>query len=285
MGLVLGTVQLGLPYGISNTSGMPSAVEANEILTQAMAAGIAYFDTAAAYGKSEELLGGSKVLGRQIITKISSLDGAANDVYHKLNASLASLRRESIYAMLFHRVEDLDGEGSSVLMEQAVEAKKSGLIEKIGVSIYSPDQARRILDRYEIDMIQLPFNVFDQRAEQSGLLRELNQSNIEVHARSVFLQGLLLMSPSALPTYFNGLRAKLLKLRGQLEGLGQTPLSGALQFVRANPYIDHFVVGVNSTAELAEVMAAYESPLSAAMDWADYAITDEMYLNPSQWEL
>ncbi len=284
MGLVLGTVQLGLAYGISNTSGKPTVDEVNDILSFAQSAGIKFFDTAAAYGDSELLLGQSSVPAEQIITKVSSVIQSSKNFHEHLSLSLSRLRRESIYGLMFHDASDLECEQGTALLAQALEAKREGLVKKVGASVYSPVQARRLLDQHDLDLIQIPYSIFDQRAEKSGLLRELQASNVEVHARSVFLQGLLLMSPSELPAQFASVRGLLEELRRYQKQQGQDALSSAIHFVRANTAIDHMLVGVNRRVELEEVVQAFKCAVPKEQDWSGYALADEVLLNPSNWK-
>lgn len=290
MRLAVGTVQFGLDYGISNRSGRPSLTEAGAILEVAQRGGIRLLDTAVAYGDSEAVLGSLGAAGRfDIVTKTaqfrkSRLDAAdgslLRDVFHQ---SLARLGTEAVYGVLVHLPDDLLAPGGEHLYQALMQLKHEGKTRKIGVSVYTPSQIEQITARYNIDLIQVPVNVFDQRLLQDGSLAALKRQNVEIHARSAFLQGLLLMEPDGLDSHFNGARQKLARFRADAARAGTDPLGACLQFALGIPEIDQVVVGVNRAAELAELIARAQGGYPNDMEFADYAVNDEQLLMPSRW--
>lgn len=292
MKLGLGTVQFGLNYGVSNTAGKTPEAEAERILRLAADNHIRVLDTAAGYGESEEVLG--RTLPSQhpfaILTKTPALrveetgDEYVERVRETFIRSLARLGQKKLYGVLAHHAEDLLSAQGEALMQALLEFRRQGLVEKVGVSVYNASQIDAILARHPVDLVQLPASVLDQRLIASGHLTKLKRAGIEVHARSVFLQGLLLMSPDALPAYFSTIRDHLAGYRAYLEGLGLTPLGAALGFVLGLPEVDHVILGVNSAAQLQEILAVQMAHVDAR-SMARFALTDPAMLDPSRWRL
>jgi aryl-alcohol dehydrogenase-like predicted oxidoreductase len=291
MKLGLGTVQFGMPYGIAHRGEAAASGELAAILRRAAESGIDCLDTAPAYGESEARLGSA--MGDttfRIVTKtpafradeISAADGAL--VRSTFMQSLERLRRPRIYGLLVHHAGDLLKPGGRRLAEAMQDLKRDGLVEKIGLSVYTGDEIDRALDIFEPDLVQLPVNVFDQRLLQSGHVERLRRRGIEIHARSVFLQGLLLMNPDAVPDYFSPLRETLADYATRLNAMGMTRLQGALAFVRGLDAIDYAIVGAQSSEQLEEIVAAARVPFEP-LDFSRYAVADEDMVLPSRWKL
>jgi aryl-alcohol dehydrogenase-like predicted oxidoreductase len=174
--------------------------------------------------------------------------------------------------------------GGRRLWSALLELKAGGLIQKLGVSVYHPRQLENILNQNQIDLVQLPFNVYDQRFAQSGLLSRLTKMRIEVHARSVFLQGLLLMPPDQLPDGFRAIRTHHAKLHDQFRELGITPLQGALLYCLRQPAIDRIVVGCETADQLKVVLQACGEKMVAELpDLARFGLENDVIINPSVW--
>lgn len=294
MKIGLGAVQFGLDYGIANTAGKVSEGEVAAILATAARLQLTLIDTAALYGDSEAVLGRamSPAAPFDIVTKTPQFSGAAvteveaQQLEDSLHASLRKLQRPSVYGLLIHRVDDLLLPGGEALMARMALLKQRGLVSKIGVSVYTGQQIDAVLARFPIDLIQLPVNVLDQRLLHSGHLRKLKQAGVEIHARSAFLQGLLLMAPHDLPAHFDSVREHLAAYHRFIAGQGLTPLQAALGFVTGLEEIDQVVCGVNSSVQLQEICAAAgRAAASAACAGYDaFAISDEAIVNPALWQ-
>lgn len=290
MKLGLGTVQFGLDYGIANPGGQTPPDEANAILEYAAGRGIRVLDTAALYGQSEEVLGRVLPAGHpfSIVTKtirfakprLGPEDIAACE--QAFAASLAKLRQPAVYGLLLHHADDLLVPGGERLFARLGEWRRQGLVQKIGVSVYTGDQIDRILAAYPIDLIQLPLSVLDQRLIAGGHLRRLKEKGVEIHVRSVFLQGLLLMPPDGLPPRFHSLRGHLGRYRAFIGERGLTPVQAALGFVLSLPEVGTAVCGVNTLGQLAELAAAVREDLDPGQ-FAPFALSDETILNPALW--
>lgn len=292
MKLALGTVQFGVDYGISNKGGKTSQVEVGAILTAAGQAGVRVIDTAALYGDSETVLGRSlpQKAAFDIVTKtpvfskqrLEEVD--AQSLEDTLRASLANLGRASVYGLLMHRAEDLLMPGGDLLFARLLSLRQNGLVGKIGVSVYSGRQIDQMLERFSLDLIQLPINVLDQRLLRSGHLQKLKTAGVEIHARSAFLQGLLLMARHEVPDYFMPVRQLLDSYRAFVREQGLTPLQAALAFVSNIQEIDQVVCGVNNAGQFRELCEAAQIEVDFRK-FADFATPDEAMVNPAMWRL
>lgn len=289
--LGLGTAQLGLPYGVSNSGGQPSEAEAAAILECALAAGIGIVDTAPAYGESEALIGRLLPAGGdvRIVTKTAPLAGVevsaadCETVRRSAERSLERLRRDRLDALLIHHGSDLGLPGGERLAEEAIALREAGIAACIGVSVYDREEidiARRLLP---LDVVQFPLNVLDQRLLRDGTLAELREEGVEVHVRSAFLQGLLLMQPEQLPAHLSGASQPLRRYDEARRRAGLTPIEGALGFVRHIPDVDVALVGTNSVSELEECVAAMRGRPRAEIDYAPLAIDDPALIDPRRW--
>lgn len=293
MKLGLGTAQFGFDYGLTNSRGKVPVSEAKKILTFAASSDISVLDTAALYEESESVIGQCLPEDSlfQIVTKTPQLGGESvsalpkDEVLQTFYRSLDRLGRSSIYGLLFHSAGDLLAQGGGQLFEACEALKAKGLIKKIGVSVYSAAQIEKIISRFPIGLIQLPINVFDQRLLNTGLLTEVKRRGIEIHARSLFLQGLLLMEPENIPSYFETAKDLFKNYHMFLKAHHLTLLEGALGFVRQIAEIDHLIVGVCSVRELEEILKAYQKMSNCALDYRPYSCQDEKIVNPSLWKV
>lgn len=290
----LGTVQFGVDYGISNKTGKTSPEEVRKILSVATENGISLLDTAAMYGDSEEVLGGAlrDVKGEfDIITKSSVISSGSvtNEDVEKFeavfNRSLQRLQVSSIEGLLVHQVDDLFKPGGERLVEKLKLFQSSGLVRKVGISVYSGQQIDQVLAMFKPDIIQLPVNVFDQRLIHSGHLTKLKKLDVEIHARSIFLQGLLLMEFNSVPRWFSSVLGHIRQYHEHLKANGLSLLQGAMQFVNQLKEIDVGVVGVNSTQHLMQVIKAFEALPEQANDMSRFSISDPLILNPACWKV
>ncbi len=207
MRLAIGTVQFGLDYGISNAGGMTSQKETQRILDLAQCSGIDMLDTAPVYGDSEQILGIIGVGDWNVVSKVPPLpeEGANGKewVLRHVRQSLGRLGIDRLDGLLLHRASDLLGAQGGNIAAGMQEAKSEGLVGKVGYSIYSPHSLVELTGIMPPDLIQAPFNVLDQRLASSGWLDRLTESGVEVHVRSVFMQGLLLMARDKRPPAFD----------------------------------------------------------------------------------
>ena len=280
MKLALGTVQFGLDYGVTNQSGKVEESKIEGILGFAKSNGIDILDTASGYGNSEQVLGGVGVDGYQIITKTASLKYGVDEVIKGFYQSLKYLNQKSVDGLLIHDINEVNDKEFDDLFERLHELKRQGLINKIGFSTYTPKQVNFLLENFDFDIIQLPFNVFDTRLAEGGQLQALKKKKIEIHARSVFLQGILL-DFNNLSSYFSTWRGQFDKYQEVVEKSGMSLLEYALNFALNTQEIGKVLVGVNSEQQLREIFqSAQKEGKSSA-----YPINDVNLLNPSLWKV
>jgi len=283
--LALGTVQFGLPYGVANQGGQVSEQEVHNILRLARQSGMNTLDTAAGYGVSEQVLGTIGVEDWRVITKVPPLPENCGDVsrwiHDVVTESLEKLRFSKLNGLLLHRPLELLQPSGKAIYRQLVSLKEEGLVEKIGFSVYSPNDLDALWDDFRPDLVQVPFNAFDRRIETSGWLQKMHQAKVEIHSRSVFLQGLLLMDDKARPEKFNRWDDLWCNWQGWLNENDLSPLQGALAFVKSQVEIDRIVVGVDSSLQLEEILAAAQVPTHRASD--NLASEDTNLIDPSQW--
>jgi len=291
--LGIGTVQFGLPYGITNIDGQLDRGEAAEILNLAHEYGVRVLDTAHLYGDAERVIGDCLRLNGtrdfDIVTKTPAFHGGPinDDSLETLRAtfddSLSDLGVDRVYGLLVHHAEDLLCEGGEQIFECLVRWQQQGRCQRIGASVYSREQIDLLLARYPIDLMQMPFNVFDQRLLHDGTLDRLKTRGIEIHVRSIFLQGVVIAEPAQLPDRFQRFRNLLERYGETTKEHGCTRLSGALDFIRGITEIDNAIVGVSSLSEFREILENYDRPVRGNIDYMSFACSDEKLINPMCW--
>ena len=275
--LGLGTVQFGQPYGVSNTRGQVSPMEAAAILAGARNAGIRLLDTAANYGEAEAVLTKLDTGKFRIVSKTIGLKQGLDQVIARARQSAAALKADTL---LVHAAADLLSPDGDALWSALRRLRDDGVFRKIGISVYLADDPAALAARFRPDVMQLPFSLLDQRLLANGTLARLNELGVEIHARSLFLQGLLFLD--ALPEKLRHAGPHLSNVKARLRDASITPLAAALGFVLSRPEIAFGLVGVTSAAELDEIISAARKPLPD-LDWAAFALDDEVVLTPSLW--
>jgi spore coat polysaccharide biosynthesis protein SpsF len=298
--LVLGSVQLGLPYGAANRTGKPSRGAALQLVRRALDAGISSIDTARAYGDSEERLG-EALEGRKAvrtITKLSPLAQLAEDasrgdaraaVDRSVAESLSALKRDRIDCLLLHRAAHMTSHGGAI-WERLIELLEDGTVVSLGVSVQTPHEAMTALGCPDVRHIQLPFNLLDWRWRETGIIARIKaRAHVTVHARSVLLQGLLASDASSWPQIDGADAAALTKLLVELaqEYGRENTADLCLAYARGQSWIDGVVVGMETELQLEENLRLFVRPPFSAEDCA--AIQQriprvpETLLNPAQW--
>ena len=287
MKLALGTVQFGLPYGISNQGGKVIREDVKRILALSRAIGIDTLDTAIAYGDSEACLGAVGIEGFNIITKLPIIPENVVDVgcwvRNQVQASLHRLGVQTAYGLLMHQPQQILGLKGKAVVQALERLKAEGVIQKIGISIYSPTELDPAFEACQIDLVQAPFNLIDQRLNTTGWLQKLHDGGVEVHTRSTFLQGLLLMPSTVIPEKFQPWSELWNTWHDWLAIHPFSAAQACICFVQAFPQIDRMVVGVESVEQLGQLVEAAKKPLDAG--FPDISCTDERLLNPSSWNL
>ena len=283
--LCLGTVQFGLPYGVTNQGGQVPEDEVSRILDLAASSGIELLDTAQAYGTAETVLGRCWPIGapRRLVSKLSP--GAGRQSWEaSLITSMERLQAQTLDGFLVHRASDLLAPDGKELLDWLQGLRDRKLVERIGVSIYDASELEGLpLDR--LQLVQLPLSVYDQRPIRNGTIGKLQDLGIAVHVRSVLLQGLLLQSPEHWPAHlspaFRNHHARWLE---QLHQEGVSPLAGALAFVRGCEGVESVLCGVSWRKELVEVLESWSHPKwSAEKTPEEWAWENVMDIDPRRW--
>lgn len=283
--LALGTVQLGLPYGINNKSGKPDVVEANRILDLAEKSRIRLLDSAEAYGDALDVIGNyiqqkSPAVPFGIISKfIGSNDG----LEERLDRTLAKLGIPKLYAYLYHRFSDYQAGSYQELLSRL---KDIGKIQRIGVSIYSEEELESTLNDPNISLIQVPFNLLDSSESKMALLREAKRNGKEIHARSIFLQGLFFVNPTSLNGRLQELRVALQRIQKISTDHKLSTHELCLNYALQQDMIDVVVVGVETAQQLEANLAAVKFMSPQLIDeLRSIPQVSKELVNPATWKL
>jgi len=284
--IVLGTAQFGMNYGISNKRGKIPQPEAFEILNRAIESGIDAVDTAYDYKESEKTLGNFMESYPTALKIISKLPKCGHDeVKAALNSSLSKLNVSSLYGYLIHSFENYKKDPK--IWDEMEKLKKEGRIKKIGFSLYFPSELDSLLKNknMQIDIIQLPYNIFDQRFTE--YFPKLKDNTIEIYARSIFLQGLLFKKADELDDYFAKINEKIKNLN-LLSARSRIPVVAlCLNFAVLNRFIDRVVVGVDNIANLNEIVYSLKSTADVKRifnELLNFKEDDEAIILPLKWE-
>lgn len=276
-----------MAYGVANREGQVILADVEQILFLATKHKIDVLDTAINYGNSEEVLGKVGVDGFRLVTKLPSLPTKQRDIGRWVRdhvvGSLKRLRQQKLYGLLLHRPQELLGLKGEQLIKGLADLKNDGSVQKIGLSIYSPNELDEVYKKIKIDLVQAPLNVVDRRLQFSGWLDRLKDDGVEVHTRSAFLQGLLLMDRSKIPQKFSRWSSLWDRWHERLGVLQVSPLAASLAYPLSLEQVDQVIVGVDSSAQLSEVLQAAENA-NEGPDTSFMHSTDLELINPFSWD-
>jgi aryl-alcohol dehydrogenase-like predicted oxidoreductase len=285
MKIGLGTVQFGQSYGIANQDGQVSRSEAKAMLQLASINGIDTLDTAIVYGDSEMCLGEVGTQGFKLVTKLPAVPEDCSDVSawvcQQTAASLSRLGVASVYGLLLHRPEQLLDQNGTALYQALQGLKDTGQVQKIGVSIYSSSELVALTPHYRFDLVQAPFNLVDRRLYSTGWMQRLKDDAVEVHTRSVFLQGLLLIPQADIPSNFAPWGGLWQRWHQWLADYDCSAVEACFAFLQSFPEIDRVIVGADNMSQLAQIIRAANSQAKANLP--DLQCEDENLINPSKW--
>lgn len=290
--LGIGGAQFGMPYGITSDGKRPGPEEVSRILDQAHAGGVAFLDTAPAYGNSEEVIGLTGLTARfSIVSKTPKalrqipVTDLPSQIRQSIEQSLCRLRTDRLDAVLVHDAEDLLGASGAACWAVLEDIRKQGLCARIGVSVYRAEEISVIADRFPIELIQAPYNILDHRLGRGGPFKRLAEKGIAIHARSLFLQGLLLAEPERIPDRFAPVAHAVAELHTWAHDRGASPLQVILADAMQRPEIECCIFGVHSSDELQSILAA-AACAGDADKIGDFELSsplDERFLDPSRW--
>jgi aryl-alcohol dehydrogenase-like predicted oxidoreductase len=285
--LALGTVQFGLPYGIANHSGQVAADEAGRIISCARENRVLTIDTAMTYGQSEKVLGNIGMDDFDVISKLPQMPSDIKDVdawvMKQVISSLERLGVSKLHGLLLHQPSQLSDDHGKSLVAGLNHVKNEGLLEKIGISIYSPTELSGAMEMMDVQIVQAPFNLLDRQLFVSGWMDSLFRAGIEIHARSIFLQGLLLLNDSGVRKKFQKWNELWEKWDLWLAEKSLSPIQACLGFVESYPQISKIIVGIDSKTQLRELIA-HSGKVDIA-EFPDLDCNDLDLINPSRWKL
>lgn len=288
MRLAIGSAQFGMRYGISNLDGRMTEGEVSKILSQCKENKINVIDTAAGYGESETILGECGVSDFKVISKLPPIKNLEIDFQMWSNEvvdnSLKKLKIPCLEGLLIHQPEILFSNKQESILSALNALRDAKKVKKIGVSIYGTDSLAAITKIFDFDIVQAPYNVIDKTLQSSGWLEKLNKLNIEVHVRSIFLQGLLLMPANRRPIFFEKWNDLFRKWDNYLLDNGLTAAQVCLSHVMRQASIAKVIVGVGSSNHLHEIIEAYNAKFHVDEFKCNIQDIDQL-IDPRKWNL
>lgn len=283
--IAIGTAQFGISYGIANRTGKIDLESGRKILAVAMERGVSTLDTAIAYGDAESMLGEIGCSSWDVITKLPQVPPDTTDISlwidTQVASSIARLKISSLYGLLLHHPADLLGMHSDALIESLLDLKAKGLVAKLGISIYSVDELDKLATVPVFDLVQVPMNIVDRMLATSGWLSNLDRSKIEIHTRSTFLQGLLVMSPAERPSWTIKWELIFREWDSWIAETGMSRVEACLAHVRSYPEVHRIVIGVDSPEQILEVLDSLKTTPLRAPSFLESS--DPQLINPTQW--
>ena len=288
MKIVLGTAQFGSKYGISNQGGFIDSHIAREIINYAQLNGIDTIDTAASYENSESILGNMDLKNFRVITKLSSPNNIDQSdlkewINNQVKLSMNTLKVSQLEGLLIHNTIDMDLNSIKLIWNNMKILKEKKIVNKIGFSIYCPSEIEVWTKYCNPDMVQCPYNVFDRRIIYSSFFEELKKNGTQIHARSIFLQGLLLMERNKMPQYFQKWNEVFIKWKEWLMQNKLSPLEGCLNIAYNEKNLDKIVIGIENKKQLKQILSF--NPLDQINYIEDLSVDDVELLNPYMWKL
>lgn len=284
--IILGTAQFGLDYGISNYKGEVSIEEIEKILNLAKSEEIKYIDTAVVYGNSETKLGLIGIKEFKVITKIPKIENnkkknIKQHILSLLEQSIKRLKISKIYCLLIHDTKSIIDHNQCDVIEALEDLRDMGIIENYGFSIYDEYELEFILKRYNPNIIQVPANIFDQRFLSVKLLDRINKKGIILYARSIFLQGLLLMNDIERPKFFEEWKSIFLQWDLFLTKNNLTKFQGAIYFINQCNNIQNVIIGIESEIHLKKIIKEIDKKTN--INFPKFDIINKDIINPRVW--
>ena len=284
MKLSIGSAQFGFRYGICNKIGIVKKQEVKKIINYCKIKKINSIDTAQGYGNSHKLLGSLNLNKFQITTKISNIKKKKiNDLESFVNLEvdkiLKELNKKKVYALLIHDVSQLRGRFGKNLYNVLQNLKKNKKFIKLGISVYTKKELDFIVKNYNIDIVNLPVSVANQEFCKKNYLLKLKKKNIEIHVRSIFLQGLLLSNYRYLPRRFKNNKF-FLEWFNWLKINNYNSLEASLGFIKDIKYIKKIIIGVDNYYQLKMIVKAYKK--STKFNFKKFS-QSSILRTPSKW--
>ncbi len=284
MKLSIGTAQFGFKYGICNKHGIVSKQEVKKIFRFCRKYKINSIDTAQGYGKSHQVLGTMNLKNFLITSKISNMKKKnINELEYfvnkRLEKILKDLNAKKLYALLIHDVSELKGNFGKNFFKILQTIKRKKRLKKIGVSVYKKKELDFIINNFKIDIVNIPISIANREFCEKKYLSKIKKKKIEIHARSIFLQGLLLSKQDRLPTKFRNNKF-FLEWFKWLKINNYNSIDIALGFIKDIKYIDKIIVGIDNLKQLKMIFKSYNKNLNLKFKKFNQSL---ILRKPSQW--
>jgi aryl-alcohol dehydrogenase-like predicted oxidoreductase len=287
--ILLGTAQFGSHYGINNKSDIPDFKQVNKILNYAHDNEVTILDTSESYGNSQNKIGEFHKKSKKkfkVITKFSNNNfNSRFNLEKHLQNNLNVLGVNNLYSYMFHSFNDFNQYGA-FFFDQLVKCKEKGLIEKIGVSLYDNEEFDLLIRNYKIDLIQVPFNLFDNLNLRNALLDKAKFHNIEIHTRSTFLQGVFFKKLNSIDPFFSSFKENLIKVHQIAKSYNTDILSLALNYAVCQQKIDKVLIGIDNFSQLKKCFNTFEiKQIDEMIDSINKInFENKNLLNPTLWK-
>lgn len=284
--LILGTVQMGLDYGINNSSGKITLDDSCMILSKAFELGIDTLDTAEAYGNAHQVIGNFHLLNPEIkfkvITKVPH-DVVAGEIEQKIRTYINDLNVDCLEVLMFHSFDSY--KNNRAIIAVLNDLKNQGIIKHIGVSVYTNNQIEALLTDDNVTVVQMPFNLLDNESIRGDLMNKMKAKGKVIHTRSAFLQGLFFKEQLENNTVSQQLSSVLVAIKNIAIEENTSVSNLALSYCLNQKDIDQVLIGVDSVNQLIDNLKAvnYKMNHNAFLKINALKVDNLDLLNPSLW--
>ena len=277
--IIIGTTQFGLPYGISNTKGITNKSSINKILNLSRKKKIRNLYTSNYYGKANKVLGKNNLKKFNIILKFKENDFLKKNIINEIKKSSKVLRMK-ISVVIVDKFESIPKEKAKKIYKHLQDLKRKKLINKFGFSIYSFKNLKKICTKFKPDIIQCPYNIIDRRIEKNNYPNFFQKKKIEVHIRSIFLQGLLLMDFKKIPKKFYPWKKFFFIWHNWIKKENITAVNACYSFVSKSKFISKILIGVNNFSQFEEII---NIKVKKKLRFPKISSQSENLINPNNW--
>lgn len=282
--IILGTAQFGFNYGEFNKTGQTQFAEVTKIINDLNKNDIKNIDTAPAYKESEYILGKIGVSNFSIISKIAFLKADFDNLDYwfenEINKSLVNLNLTQLNTILIHDYDYLTFDQLKKIFKTLYNFKNQ-LFLKIGISTYSIKKYIKQFSNFDIDVIQTNYNIFDRKIEDNKFIDIIKNNNINLHVRSIFLQGLLISKFDNIPDKFKKNNSIFIRWDKFLKNYKFNSIDYCLNFVLLNPYVDGIVIGFDAYNQYKQILKIKRLKDFIKFDY--HLSDDDKIINPFLW--
>lgn len=288
--IIIGGAQLGTSYGISNIKKQTIA-NSKKLIDLCIKKDIKIIDTAIEYKTNYKIINYiSKKKKFKIITKLphrqkkQNLKKYIKELENIILNYLSQYNIKKFEVLLVHRAEDLLRLNGDLIYKKINDFKNKNLTKKIGISVYDANSCIDILNKFDFDVVQLPINIFNNSFLTSKILDKIKKKNIEIHARSLFFQGLIFIDPNNLNSYFNKVKEKFFEFDKDCNHSKIEKIKQCIYFIEQIPQIDKYIIGFNNNIQLQEFLNI-NFQKNNLLNFKKYIINESKFINPSKWKI